>query len=71
MNMRTHDPMAQAIIAANPTLALTVDTTRSAIFSSEAAVYHAAKEACLALVAAQYDELRAIGQESDFYTLEA
>jgi len=29
------------------------------------------KEACLALVAAQYDELRAIGQESDFYTLEA
>ena len=28
------------------------------------------KEACLALAAAQYDELRAIGQESDFYTLE-
>ena len=28
------------------------------------------KEACLALAAAQYDELRAIGQEPDFYTLE-
>nr|MDP2192795.1 thiamine phosphate synthase [Rhodoferax sp.] len=49
MNINTHDALAQAIIAANPTLALTVDTTRSAIFSSEAAVYRAAKEACLAL----------------------
>ena len=28
------------------------------------------KEACLALAAAQYDELRAIGQEPNFYTLE-
>ena len=28
------------------------------------------KEAYLALAAAQYDELRAIGQEPDFYTLE-
>ena len=28
------------------------------------------KEAYLALAATHYDELRAIGQESDFYTLE-
>ncbi|RYF48115.1 MAG: ISLre2 family transposase, partial [Cytophagaceae bacterium] len=28
------------------------------------------KEAYLALAAAQYDALRAIGQEPDFYTLE-
>ena len=28
------------------------------------------KEAYLALAAAQYDELRSIGQEPDFYTLE-
>ena len=28
------------------------------------------KEAYLALAAAQYDELRAIGQEPDFFTLE-
>jgi len=28
------------------------------------------KEACLALAAAQYDALRRIGQEPDFYTLE-
>ena len=28
------------------------------------------KEAYLALAAAQYDKLRAIGQEPDFYTLE-
>ena len=28
------------------------------------------KEACLALDAAQYDALRRIGQEPDFYTLE-
>ena len=49
MNINTHDALAQAIIAANPTLALTADTTKPAIFSSEAAVYRAAKEACLAL----------------------
>ena len=29
------------------------------------------KEAYLVLAAAQYDELRTIGQEPDFYTLEA
>lgn len=49
MTMSTHDALAQAIIAAHPSLALTADTTRPAVFSSDAPVYCAAKQACLAL----------------------
>lgn len=47
--MSTHDTLTQAIIAAHPTLALTADTSRPAIFSSDAPVYRAAKQAGLAL----------------------
>lgn len=49
MSMSTHDNMVQAIITAHPTLALTADTSRPAIFSSDAPVYRAAKQACLTL----------------------
>lgn len=44
-----HDRKAQAITAAHPDLALSADAAEPAIFSSEAAVYRAAKQACLAL----------------------
>ena len=47
--MSPHAQMAQAIIAAHPSLALTGDASRPAAFSSDAPVYRAAKEACLAL----------------------
>jgi thiamine-phosphate pyrophosphorylase len=49
MSMTTHDTLIQAIIAAHPGLALTADATRPAVFSSDAPVYRAAKQACLAL----------------------
>lgn len=47
--MCTHDFMAQAIIAAHASLALPVQTSDPTHFSSEAPVYRAAKQACLAL----------------------
>lgn len=47
--MSTHKPMAQAIIAAHQSLALPNQTRDNPIFSSEAPVYQAAKQACLAL----------------------
>ncbi|MDO9198155.1 thiamine phosphate synthase [Rhodoferax sp.] len=47
--MSTHDTLTQAIIAAHPGLAITADATRPAVFSSDAPVYRAAKQACLAL----------------------
>ncbi|MDO9165407.1 MAG: thiamine phosphate synthase [Rhodoferax sp.] len=47
--MTTHDTLTQAIIAAHPGLAITADATRLAVFSSDAPVYRAAKQACLAL----------------------
>jgi len=47
--MSTHKTLMQAIIAAHPGLALPVQTTTPAIFSNEAAVYRAAKQACLTL----------------------
>lgn len=47
--MSTHDLMVQAIMAAHASLALPTPTSVSANFSSEAAVYRAAKQACLAL----------------------
>lgn len=47
--MSTHDLMAQAIMAAHASLALPVQTSDPAHFSSEAPVYRAAKQACLAL----------------------
>ena len=47
--MSTHDLMTQAIIAAHVSLALPVQTSDTAHFSSEAPVYRAAKQACLAL----------------------
>ena len=47
--MSTHDLMVQAIIAAHASLALPVQTSEPARFSSEAPVYRAAKQACLML----------------------
>ena len=47
--MSTHDLMVQAIIAAHASLALPVQTSEHARFSSEAPVYRAAKQACLML----------------------
>ncbi|MDO8451015.1 MAG: thiamine phosphate synthase [Rhodoferax sp.] len=47
--MSTHDTLTQAIVAAHPGLAITADATRPAVFSSDAPVYRAAKQACLAL----------------------
>jgi thiamine-phosphate pyrophosphorylase len=47
--MSTHDLMTQAIIAAHASLALPVQTSDAALFSSEAPEYRAAKQACLAL----------------------
>lgn len=47
--MRTHDTLTQAIIAAHPDLALPAQATAPAIFSSDAPVYRAAKQASLAL----------------------
>lgn len=47
--MTTHDTLTQAIIAAHPGLAITADATKPAVFSSDAPVYRAAKQACLAL----------------------
>ena len=49
ISMGTHDPLAQAIIAAHAGLALPADATAPAIFSSDASVYRAAKQACMAL----------------------
>lgn len=49
MSISTHDTLVQAIIAAHPPLALTADASAPAIFSSDAGVYRAAKQACLAL----------------------
>lgn len=49
MSMSTHDTLAQAIIAAHPRLALPADTAKPVIFSSEAPIYRAAKQACRAL----------------------
>lgn len=45
----SHEAMVQGIVSAHPGLALPVDTRQSATFSSDQAVYRAAKEACLAL----------------------
>ena len=47
--MSTHDTLVRAIIAAHAGLALPADPTGPAAFSSEAPVYRAAKQACLAL----------------------
>lgn len=47
--MGIHDISAQAIIAAHPGLALPADTSQTTVFSSEARVYRAAKQAALAL----------------------
>lgn len=47
--MITHNLMVDAIIAAHPGLALTVDSTQPEVFHSDAPVYRAAKQACLAL----------------------
>lgn len=47
--MSTHDLMVQAIIAAHASLALQVQTSSPTHFSSEAPVYRATKQACLAL----------------------
>jgi thiamine-phosphate pyrophosphorylase len=55
MNMNIHDARVQAIIAAHQDLALPdaanaiASTTATVIFSSDAPVYRAAKQACLAL----------------------
>lgn len=49
MSISTHDTLVQAIIAAHPLLALTANASAPAIFSSDAGVYRAAKQACLAL----------------------
>ncbi|NMM21160.1 MAG: thiamine phosphate synthase [Rhodoferax sp.] len=49
MHMITHNLMVNAIIAAHPGLALTADTTQPEVFHSDAPVYRAAKQACLAL----------------------
>jgi thiamine-phosphate pyrophosphorylase len=47
--MNTHNLMAQAITQAHGDLALPVQLTAPAIFTSDAPVYQAAKQACLAL----------------------
>lgn len=47
--MSTHKTLMQAIIAAHPGLALPVQTTTPPIFSNDAPVYRAAKQACLTL----------------------
>jgi thiamine-phosphate pyrophosphorylase len=49
MSMITHKLMVNAIIAAHPDLALAADSTRPEVFHSDAPVYRAAKQACLAL----------------------
>ena len=55
MNMNTHDARVQAIITAHQDLALPdaasviASTTATAIFSSDAPLYRAAKQACLVL----------------------
>ncbi len=47
--MTTHNPQAQAIVAAHPNLALPAVPGIAAVFSSDAPVYRAAKQACLSL----------------------
>ena len=47
--MTTHDTRVQAIISAHPTLALPTEINASVVFSRDAPVYRAAKQACLAL----------------------
>jgi thiamine-phosphate pyrophosphorylase len=47
--MSTYELMAQAIKTAHANLALPLQTSEPALFSSEAPVYRAAKQACLAL----------------------
>jgi len=49
MSMGAHGLMVHAIVAAHSDLALPVQTAAPVIYSSEAAVYRAAKQACLAL----------------------
>ena len=49
ISMSTQGTMVQAIIAAHPGLALPADATVPVVFSSNTAVYRAAKQACLAL----------------------
>lgn len=49
VSMSTQDTMVQAIIAAHAGLALPADATATAVFSSGASVYRAAKQACLTL----------------------
>lgn len=49
MSMITHKLMGNAIITAHPGLALTVDPLQPKVFHSDAPVYRAAKQACLAL----------------------
>ena len=49
MNMTTHENLAQAILAAHPDLALPVEAKQPIVFSSDAPVYRAAKQACIAL----------------------
>jgi thiamine-phosphate pyrophosphorylase len=49
MSIRRHDHMVQAIIAAHPSLALAADASSPAMFSCDAPVYRAAKQACRAL----------------------
>jgi thiamine-phosphate pyrophosphorylase len=49
MSMITHKLMVNAIIAAHPDLALAADSTQPEVFHSDAPVYRAAKQACLAL----------------------
>lgn len=49
MNIQPHDAMVQAIVQGHAHLALPVVTTAPTVFSSEAPVYRAAKQACLAL----------------------
>ena len=47
--MSTHNLMVQAIVAAHQSLALPTQACGQPVFSSEAPVYQAAKQACLAL----------------------
>ncbi len=47
--MNTHEALVQDIIAAHASLALPAAATAPAVFSSDAPVYRAAKQACLAL----------------------
>jgi len=49
MSMSAHDLMVHAIVAAHSDLTLPVQTAAPVIYSNEAAVYRAAKQACLAL----------------------